>query len=85
MVISYLDRNLKWLFPLFAILVLLLTPELLEIAHSSLSIPASLQHIGIAFAFLLGGIGATLTDTISAKLVRVLGLLLLTLGVVWSL
>lgn len=82
---SYLDRNLKWLSPLFAILVLLLTPELLEIAHSSLSIPASLQHIGIALALLLGAIGASLTDTISAKLVRALGLLLLTLGVVWSL
>lgn len=70
---DYMDRNRRWLSPIIGGVLVAAGPALFTAAHIPLSLPEWVTTAGVAIAGLAAGVGATLTDTISARLVRFLG------------
>lgn len=74
---NYLARNSRWLRPIVAGLIFIMAPAL---AASFLEgvIPTVVPSLLAAFAFLVAGVFAVLTETLSARLVRVIAPLVAT-------
>lgn len=72
---GYFTRNRPWLFPLLCALLLCVPMPLIEAAGETYLIPSWVVKAGLGFAIFLIGIGATITDTVSARIV---------MGAVWG-
>ena len=72
---TYVERNQRWLVPFIGMIVLLIVPMLLTVLQGSDSgfpIPQWLFYTLAVFSALLAGINAVLTDTTSARAVRII-------------
>lgn len=74
-VFEYLSRNAPWIRPMAATLMVVAAPALVTMVNPVLA--AALPSAVLAAVAMLGcfgiGLGAAMTDTVSALLVRVLG------------
>lgn len=70
---EYVKRNQLWLYPLLAGLVLSATPVLVKVIDPSIKLPDWIGMLGLIVAGLCTGIGAAITETRTAKIVKFLG------------
>lgn len=70
---EYVKRNQRWINPFFACLVLSAAPVLMAIIDPSVKLPGWISTVGLILGGLSAGIGAAITETMSAKIVRFLG------------
>lgn len=75
---NYFEQNKKWLMPLMAGFMIAMSPVLLAVIDASKAqlLPKWYFVLVIALTGLSVGLGAQLTDTLSAKIVRFFGLAL---------
>jgi hypothetical protein len=70
---AYLDRNSPWLIPLLLSLVLITTPALTEVLGIQIAQPKWLPIAGAILGFFLAGLSSMFVDTVSARIVRLVG------------
>lgn len=81
---TYIQRNIRWITPLLLVLMLAITPILIETlntAQANYTPPAGVFIFGVG----LVGFFAARTDTISGRIVSFSGIAAAILGVVWLL
>ena len=69
---EYIERNVNWLLPLLAGLVLAASPIMLEMMEIKNPIPAWVSLVIASIGFFISGIKSCFTDTLSAKIMRFL-------------
>ena len=70
---TYLNRNLPWIMPAFATLVLGTTPALIDMLGITLPLPNWLPVAGAVLGCFLTGLRAVFVDTVSARIILFLG------------
>lgn len=70
---NYMDRNRRWLSPIIGGMLVAAGPTLFAAAHVPLPLPEWVPNAAVAIAGLAAGVGASVTDTSSGRLVRFLG------------
>jgi len=68
---NYFERNSRWLRPIIAGLIFLIVPAIAAPFLEGV-IPQVVPSLLAAFAFLVAGVFAVLTETLSARLLRVI-------------
>lgn len=70
---TYMQRNSRWLMPLIATLILIIGPGLAKSFSQVEYFPSWWAPVAAVAGFFMTGIFAIFTDTLSARIVRVLG------------
>lgn len=69
----YFDRNLPWLMPAFMTLMFVITPALADMLGIKLPLPNWLPFAGAIVGSFLTGLRSMFVDTVSARIVRLVG------------
>ncbi|EBK7711165.1 hypothetical protein DT728_23220 [Salmonella enterica] len=69
---QYVQRNSGWLMPLIAGLILATAPLMLEMVTDKQPIPSWASVAAACIGFCCAGVGAAFTDTLSAKIIKLL-------------
>lgn len=70
---TYFSRNRKWLAPLVIFLIFIVSNSLIDIIGEGNVLPTSLSNIIAAIALLICAFNARITQTISARIIVMVG------------
>lgn len=68
---NFLKANQKWIAPTLAMLIVVMVPSIAEMSGNSILLPSWFISLTLTLGMLSAGFGAYITDTLAARIIRI--------------